>query len=70
MLPGIPESIAKGLDSPDARERLQALDQWEKEGSKAPLDPVFEALEDENEAVRVKAMAIIEQRWAADQERA
>ena len=70
MLPGIPESIAKGLDSPDARERLQALDQWEKKGSKAPLDPVFEALEDENEAVRVKAMAIIEQRWAADQERA
>lgn len=67
--PGIPESIAKGLDSPDARERLQALDHWEKKGSKAPLDPVFEAFEDENDAVRAKATAIIEQQWAIEHER-
>lgn len=68
-VPGIPESIAKGLDSPDARERVQALDHWEKKGSKAPLDPVFEALEDENEAVRAKATAIIEQQWVIERER-
>jgi hypothetical protein len=68
-VPGIPESIAKGLDSPDVRDRIRALDHWEKKGTKAPLDPVFEALEDEDDAVRAKATAIIEQRWAEDEER-
>ncbi len=68
-VPGIPESIAKALDSPDARVRLQALDHWEKKGSKVPLDPLFEALEDENDAVRAKATAIIEQQWAIERER-
>lgn len=68
-VPGIPESIAKGLDSPDPRVRLQALDHWEKKGSNAPLDPLFEALEDENDAVRAKATAIIEQQWAIERER-
>jgi len=67
--PGIPDSIAKGLESPDARERIQALDHWEKKETKAPLDPVFEAFEDENEAVRAKATAIIEQQWAIERER-
>lgn len=68
-VPGIPDSIAKGLDSPDARVRLQALDHWEKKGSKAPLDPLFEAMEDEDEAVRAKATAIIEQQWTIEHER-
>lgn len=68
-VPGIPTAIAKDLDSPDARLRLRALDHWETKGAKAPLDPVFEALEDEDDAVRAKATAIIEQRWAADKER-
>lgn len=68
-VPGIPESIAKGLDSLDVRDRIQALDHWEKKGAKPPLDPVFEALEDENDAVRAKATAIIEQQWAIERER-
>lgn len=68
-VPGIPEAIAKALDSPDARTRLQALDHWEKKGTKAPLDPLFEALEDENDAVRAKATAIIEQQWVIERER-
>lgn len=68
-IPGIPNAIAKGLDSPDVLDRLQALDHWEKKGSKPPLDPVFEALEDENEAVRAKATAIIEQQWVSERER-
>ena len=67
--PDIPASIVKGLDSPDARDRLQALDHWEQKGSKPSLDPVFEALEDENEAVRAKATAIIEQYWEQGKER-
>lgn len=66
---GIPKSIAKGLDSLDVRDRIQALDHWEKKGAKPPLDPVFEALEDENDAVRAKATAIIEQQWAIERER-
>ncbi|MBH0183389.1 MAG: hypothetical protein HP490_17430 [Nitrospira sp.] len=45
-------------------------DHWEEQGeAKAPLDPVFEAMEDEDEAVRAKATAIVEQRWAAAHDR-
>lgn len=70
QFPKLPESIAKDLDSPDARDRFRALNHWEeKDGAKAPLDPVFEAMEDEDEAVRGKATAIVEQRWAADHDR-
>ena len=68
-VPGIPASIVKGLGSPDARDRLQALDHWDQKGSKPSLDPVFEALEDENDAVRAKATAIIEQYWEQGKER-
>ena len=68
--PKLPESIAKDLASPDARERFRALNHWEEKGeTKAPLDPVFEAMEDEDEAVRAKATAIVEQRWAAEHDR-
>ncbi|MBH0186045.1 MAG: hypothetical protein HP477_11715, partial [Nitrospira sp.] len=63
----LPESITKDLASPDARERFRALSHWEENGEvKAPLDAVFEAMEDEDEAVRAKATAIVEQRWAAE----
>ena len=65
---GIPDSIAKGLDSPDARERLQAMNHWEAQGTKAPLDPLFAAMDDEDEVVRGKATEIIERYWAAEQE--
>jgi hypothetical protein len=68
-VPSIPDSIAKDIGSPDARTRYRALDHWEAKDSKAPLDPVFEAMEDEDEAVRAKATAIVEQSWAAEQER-
>lgn len=67
-MPSIPTEVAKGLDSPDARARYRALDYWEREGNQAPLDPVFEAMEDEDPVVRTKATAIIEQRWVATQE--
>lgn len=65
----IPEIVAQSLDSPDARARLTALDHWNVKGGNAPLDPVFEALEDEDEDVREKATAIVEQRWAEEQKR-
>jgi hypothetical protein len=68
-VPGLPAAIAKDLDSPDARVRYRALDHWESKDNKAPLDPVFEAMEDDDPAVRAKATAIVEQNWAAEQER-
>jgi hypothetical protein len=34
-----------------------------------PLDAVFEAMEDEDEGVRAKAEAIVEQWWAEEQKK-
>jgi len=65
----IPLSVAKDLQSPEGRDRYRALDYWEAKDSKAPLDPVFEAMEDDDPAVRAKATAIVEQYWAAEQEK-
>ena len=67
-VPGIPNLIAKDLDSPDPRVRLQAMEHWEAQGTTAPLDPLFEALDDEDEHVRAKATEIIERHWAMEQE--
>ncbi|CUS32683.1 hypothetical protein COMA2_110038 [Candidatus Nitrospira nitrificans] len=65
----IPSSVEKDLSSSNARDRYRALDHWESKDSKAPLDPVFDAMEDDDPAVRAKATAIVEQYWAAEQER-
>lgn len=65
----LPEWIAKELDSPDVSIRLRALDRWAQQGPQASLDPVIIALDDEDEAVRDKAMAIIEQHAAIEPER-
>lgn len=63
------ESIAKELDSPDVSVRLRALDLWVQQGPKASLDPLVVALDDEDETVRAKAMALIEQQEAIEPER-
>jgi hypothetical protein len=65
----IPDTIAKDLGSPNPSARYRALDYWETKGTQASMDPVFEAMEDEDPSVRAKAAAIIEQRWEAEQER-
>lgn len=65
----IPDSVAKGLGSSDARDRYRALDYWEKKDSKAPMDPVFDALADDDPAVRDKAAAIIDKLVEAGEER-
>lgn len=67
--PNIPETIAQELGSLDTQARLRALDHWGTGGAQAPLDLVFEAMEDEDEAVRAKATAIVEQAWVAEQEK-
>jgi len=64
----LPIWIAQALDAPEVSVRLQALDMWAQQGAQAPLDPLVVALDDEDDDVRAKAMAIIEQNWKIDQE--
>jgi hypothetical protein len=66
---GAPDLVMRDLGSADPRERYRALEHWNVKGGSAPLDPVFEAMEDEDEDVREKATAIVERRWAEEQER-
>ena len=64
----MPIWIAQALDAPEASVRIQALDLWAQQGAQAPLDPLVVALDDEDDDVRTKAMTIIEQHWAIEQE--
>ena len=64
----LPTWIAQALDAPEVSVRLQALDMWAQQGAQAPLDPLVAALDDEDDDVRTKAMAIIERNWAVEQE--
>lgn len=64
----LPEWIARALDAPEIPVRLRALDMWAQQGAKASLDPLVVALDDEDEDVRAKAMAIIERHWAVEPE--
>lgn len=68
-IPGVPDMVVKNLGSTDPRDRYRALEHWNVKGGNAPLDPVFEAMEDEDEGVREKATAIVEQRWAEEQQK-
>lgn len=65
----VPNTIVKDLDSSNPRTRYDALDYWQTTGTQAPLDLVFEAMEDEDATVREKATAIIEHYWEAEDER-
>jgi len=64
----LPQWIAQALASPKVSVRLQALDLWGQQGPEAPLDPLVVALDDADEDVRTKAMAIVERHWAVKQE--
>ncbi|NJL18182.1 MAG: HEAT repeat domain-containing protein [Nitrospira sp.] len=67
--PPLPDAVAHNLTSADPRVRYQALDYWDAKGDPVPLDPVFEAMEDEDPAVRARATAIVEQAWASEEEK-
>jgi hypothetical protein len=64
----LPTWIAQALDAPEVSVRLGALDTWAQQGAQAPLDPLIVALDDEDDDVREKAMAIIEWQWTDWQE--
>ncbi|MEQ1845896.1 MAG: HEAT repeat domain-containing protein [Nitrospira sp.] len=64
----MPAWIAQALEDPDASVRLRALDKLALQGAHAPLEPLIVALDDEDDGVRTKAMAIIEQNWEAEQQ--
>lgn len=56
-----PAWMAKELDSPDVRVRLRALDRWGQQAPTGSVDPLLLALEDEDERVQARALALIEQ---------
>ena len=64
----LPSWIAQALDAPEVSVRLQALDTWAQQGAHATLDPLVVALDDEDDDVQAKAMEIIEQQWAIEEE--
>lgn len=64
----LPSWIVQALDAPEVSVRLQALDTWAQQGPQAPLDPLVVALDDEDDDVQAKAMEIIEQQWAIEEE--
>ena len=64
----LPDWIAKALEAPEVPVQLQALDCCAQQGTQATLDPLVVALDDENEEVGTKAMAIIERHWAVERE--
>lgn len=61
--------MSTALASPDVRVRLWALDHWEQHAPTGSIDPLIEALDDEDEDVQEKASEIIERYWAIEQER-
>lgn len=63
-----PDWMSAALASPDVRVRLWALDHWEQHAPTGLIDPLIEALDDEDEDVQEKASAIIERYWAVEQE--
>lgn len=63
----IPDWMAQALASPDVRVRLQVLDRWAQHTPTGSVDLLIFALDDEDEQVRAKALALIEQDWAREQ---
>lgn len=66
-IPTVPKFVPADLSTPDPKARLHALDHWDGTNTQIPLSAVFAATEDEDEAVRVRAIAIIEQQCAIEE---
>ena len=60
----VPAWMAKELNSPDVSVRLRALETWAQSAPVGAVDPLFLALEDNDERVQARANELIEQDWA------
>jgi hypothetical protein len=63
----VPAWMAKDLASPDVRVRLTALDRWVQQGHTGAVDPLLQALEDQDERVQARALELIVQDWVRAQ---
>ena len=63
----VPVWIATALESPDVQVRLQALDRWRQHAPVGSVDPLLFAMEDEDERVQARALALIEDDWVRGQ---
>lgn len=63
----VPVWIATALTSPDVDVRLHALDRWGQYAPAGSVDPLLLAMEDEDERVQARALALIEQDWVRAQ---
>ena len=59
--------MATALKSPDVHVRLHALDRWVQHAPAGSVDPLLLAMEDEDERVQARALALIEQDWVRAQ---
>ena len=63
----VPAWMATALKSPDVHVRLHALDRWVQHAPAGSVDPLLLAMEDEDERVQARALALIEQDWVRAQ---
>jgi hypothetical protein len=63
----IPDWIANDLASPDAQVRLKAVEIWGQSAPSGAVDPLIQALEDQDEQVQARALELIVQDWASAQ---
>jgi hypothetical protein len=64
----VPAWMAKDLASSEINVKLQALDRWAQAAPVGSVDPLVQALEDEDDRVQDKALALLEEDWRRAQE--
>ena len=64
----MPTWLARDLASSDVQVKLQALDRWAHAAPVGSVDPLLLALEDADETVQVRVLALLEEDWRRAQE--
>ncbi len=64
----VPAWIAKDLALSDVPVKLQAMDRWAHSAPVGSVDPLLLALEDADETVQARALALLEEDWRRAQE--
>lgn len=64
----MPAWMANDLASTDVHMKLQTLDRWAQAAPVGSVDPLVQALEDEDDRVQDKALALLEEDWRRAQE--